>query len=543
MKPKSTFAKTVFSSAIVVCLAGATVFGADNFWTGTTSTDWNDATNWSLGVVPLLPDDAVVNVKTPNIATITANPTSGPRDFRVGQGSGADGQLNLISGSATTGGGNWAFVGRNGGTGVFNLANTAGTGGTLTGFAQGTGNFTCNGSRLYIGGGNDGATGGNATFNMNTSGTLSIGSDLTVGCSTGAVGVMNVDSGTITTGGWNFIGKNENGSGATGTLNMSGGMLSNTGRTFIGNPGCTGTLNLSGGTYKNVNNEVFVVGGTAWEDWFGVGGGTGYVTITHPDSLLQANGEFWVGNRSGGTGTLTISAGTLTTNNWTVVGRDHGNGTLNMTGGTINKNGGGNFIVGDWSTAVMTQSAGALNVNGEIWVGQGGDGSNGTYTFSGGTITNTNWVAIGRDNGTGSFTMTGGTWVKNGGGNFIVGASGPGAMTQSAGLVDVQTGITWVGETNSCTGTLTISGTAEFRTSQFIAAVNGGTTGTINFNGGTVRTGQISGGNGNDTVNFGGSQIIATSHQPSFITGLNTANITGSLLVNSNGFNLTAPQP
>ena len=116
MKSKSIFVRSAFTAAIVVCLSGAAAFAADNFWTGTTSTDWNDATNWSLGVLPLLPDDAVINIKAPNIATITANPTSGPRDFRVGQGSGADGQLNLISGSATTGGGNWAFVGRNGGT-------------------------------------------------------------------------------------------------------------------------------------------------------------------------------------------------------------------------------------------------------------------------------------------------------------------------------------------------------------------------------------------------------------------------------------------
>lgn len=542
MKSKFRFAKPAIVSAIVVCLSGNPLFGADNFWTGTTDSNWNTATNWSLGVVPLLPDDAVVNVKTPNIATITANPTSGPRDFRVGQGAGADGQVNHISGSATTGGGNWAFIGRNGGTGVYNLANTAGTGGTLTGFAKGSGNFTCNGSRLYVGGGNDGPTGGNATFNINTTGTLAIGSDLAIGVSPGAIGIMNVDSGTITTGGWNFIGKNENGAGGVGTLNMSGGMLSNTGRTYIGNPGCTGTLNLSGGTYKNVNNEVFVVGGTAGEDWFGVGGGTAFVTISHPDSLLQAGGEFWVGNRAGGTGTLTISAGTLTTNNWTVIGRDSGNGTVNMSGGTINKNGGGQFIIADWgSTAVMTQSAGAVNVNGQVWVGQGG-AANGTYTLSGGTITNNNWVAVGRDTGIGLVTMTGGTWTKTGGGNFIIGASGPGTLNQSGGLVDVQAGETWMGENNVCNYTL--SGTGELRANVCYVGRWGGGNSTVNLNGGTLRVSQLLGGDGGTrTANFDGTQIIANGHQPTFIANLLVANVgAGGLKINSNGYNLTVSQ-
>jgi hypothetical protein len=51
-------------------------------------------------------------------------------------------------------------------------------------------------------------------------------------------------------------------------------------------------------------------------------------------------------------------------------------------------------------------------------------------------------VAVGRDGGTGSLDMSGGSITKTGGGNFIVGASGPGTMTQTGRLVDVQSGIT-----------------------------------------------------------------------------------------------------
>ena len=87
---------------------------------------------------------------------------------------------------------------------------------SLTGFGLGSGSLTVNGARLYVGG-QQNAAGGIGTFNMNTTGTLAIGNDLALGTG-GGTGVLNLDAGTITTGGWNFIGKGENADNGNGTL-------------------------------------------------------------------------------------------------------------------------------------------------------------------------------------------------------------------------------------------------------------------------------------------------------------------------------------
>jgi len=461
-------------------VAGTTVLGSttalalDNFWTGAVSNDWNNTGNWSLNRVPAFPngnpspndfDDAVINTLT-NFPVLTANPSAVPRDIRVGNVSGATGRVDNRAGTSATGAGNWMFVGVAGGTGTFNLANTAGTGGTFTGFAQGTGSLTVggasgSGARLYVGGDDSGGDAGNGTLNVNTSGVCSATNDLVIG-SQGGTGLMNLDNGTVTSG------------------NASSGAW-----IYIGQEGGNGTLNMSGGS-------------------------------------MSVFGRFYVGRNGGATG------------------------TVNMTGGSIVKNTGDPFIVAEnSSTGVFNQSGGTVTTSGgEFWVGQGAS-SNGTYNLSSGSLTVGNWVAIGRDGGTGAFNMTGGTFTKVGAADqrFIVGASGPGTWVQSAGLVDIQTSEMWLGE--NATGTYTLSGTGELRTpGDLYVGRNGGGTGTLNLNGGTLRTSKIVGQAGSATVSFNGTQIVATSIQPTnFIDGMDTATIgSGGLLVNSNGFNLTAPQ-
>jgi autotransporter-associated beta strand protein len=425
MKPK--YHQLFNTAAAVITLSSAAHGQTPVTWNGSTSTDWNNPANWDGGVVPTKTpgnQHAVVNTFATNVATISADIVS-PVDIFVGRGAGGNGKLNHTAGVASTGDGNWMFVGTNGGTGVYNLADTNTAGGGLTGFGQGSGSMSA-GGRLYIGGNEAG--GSNGTVNVNTSGTLVVGSELQVG--------------------------------------------------------------------------------------------TG-----------------------GSTGVLKIENGAVTTNNWTVFGNGAGgNGTLHMTGGSLTKNGSNHFIIADnGSTGFAYVSGGSISVNNEIWVGQAG-GSNGTLELSGGTVTNNSWVAVGRDGGTGTVNMTGGTWTKTGGGNFIVGASGPGTMNQSAGLVDVQGGITWMGEGNSATYTL--SGTGEFRTSQMILAAEGTSNSTVNLNGGTLRAGQILGGAGAIRVaNFNGTQIIATANQGSFISNLSTANVgDGGLKIDTQAFTVASAQ-
>ena len=69
-------------------------------------------------------------------------------DIKVGDG--ATGRLDHTAGTLSAGA-DWSFVGQNaGGNGTYNLADTAATGGTLTGF--GTGEWCrSNTTRLYVG--------------------------------------------------------------------------------------------------------------------------------------------------------------------------------------------------------------------------------------------------------------------------------------------------------------------------------------------------------------------------------------------------------
>lgn len=477
--------------------AGGTVFIPTSVlagtWSGATNTDWNTASNWSntTGV-------AVVNSTPANIATISANITPIPTSFLIGNTSA--GRVNHVAGNASAATGGDLVLGRTtGATGTWNLANMATSGGVLTGFGQGSGNLAIP-DQVIVGGQVGPGTG---TLNVNTSGTMSVDNELLIGAS-GGTGTMKMDSGTVTVANDIHIGS---ATGSNGTLSISGGSF-------------TKSAGLSA-------SEVSIGGSTT------------------------------TGNLSGGTGTLNLSGGSFTSARVVNVGnRPSSTGTLNITGGTFTASSVLNVGYRSTSNGTLSISAGTLNANSDFQVGSF-TGASGTVQISGGTINSGSWVVIGRKDGTegvaaggvGNVVMTAGTWNKTGTSNFIVGAHGNGTMTMSGGIVDVgadpaaNRGITWVGEQNNCTGTLTLSNTAEFRTKSFTMGVQAGTTGTLNLNGGTAKTTKIAGGAGTSVVNFNGTQIIATGAAADFVSGLGTATIgAGGLKVNSNGFGLTIPQ-
>jgi autotransporter-associated beta strand protein len=266
-------------------------------------------------------------------------------------------------------------------------------------------------------------------------------------------------------------------------------------------------------------------------------------------NVSMGGGWFRLGTASGATGNYNLSGGTLTT-----VGRQNiaeapgAFGNVNVSGGTWINNGaaltvGGNSAATAGGTGTLSLSgSGIINCNNEFWVGAG-SGSNGTFTMTAGTLNVSSWIAVGRSGGTGVVNMSGGTWNKTGAGNFIVGASGAGTLNQNGGLVDVQAGITWLGEVSGNTGTHNLSGNGEFRTSTYSIAPNAGATGNLNLNGGTLRTGQIVGGNGTANVVFNGTQIIATANQGTFISNLDTANVgNGGLKIDTQAFTVASAQ-
>lgn len=499
MKPKfnisapcNSCARAFLVTTVTLCLSDSTFAST---WSGVISSDWNNNANWSGGA-GTGGSHADINTALGNIATISSNIAATPIDIIVGRGAGTNGRLIHNAGSANTGNGNWVYVGHTNGTGTYDLADTTGTGGVLTGYGMGSGSMTVgNGiigaGRLYVG---DNGTG---VVNVNTSGALIVRNDLDVGVGNNGNGIFNFDAGTVTTGGWNFIG---NGNGAVGSFNQSGGAFTNAGRTYIGgrDAGATnsgiGHYNISGGV--NTNNERFCVG-------------SGNLSASAPS-------------------VLSVSGGTLNTITASIGGAPFDDADANPGKGTATVSGNGTW-----------------NLNGELWVGQS-VGSNGVVTVSGGAVNVSSWMAIGR-HGNGSVIQTGGIITKSGDPGTSVTISyfdnAVGRLEVSGGLFDVQAGDLLVGEGGGGTAELLLSG-GQINTPSLRVALGGSVVSSVSFNGGILKTGKIDGtGSGTSNVNFNGTSVMATSVQPSFISGIDLATIgEGHLKVSSNGFAIGSGQ-
>ena len=424
------------TAAVALALSASPALAVDNVWTGAEDSNWNNPNNWSLGRVPTNAngqpepdnfDDAVVNTSTGNVATITETLAAIPRDIIVGTGTGSNGTVNHSAGTATTGDGNWMFVGRNGGTGTYNLT--------------GSGSLDVKG-RLYVAG-HDGAA-ATGTLNINTTGTVTTGSDINLGAANGT-GTLNLTAGTVNVGAWLSIGRDENGVDGTGVVNQTGGSINVNGHTIVGLPGTTGTYTMSAGSGPAPTNTT--------------------------------NGELWVGNGRPESGpanaTMTVDAGTVSVNNWIAVGREGAVGTLNVGGtGTVNKIGGGHITIGTGNlgngtvnvsgggtlttnndfivaennaTAVGTvnQTGGTVRVGGNLEVQRTGTG---TYNLSGGTLS----VNGNIDTADGTFSFTGGRITREGGGTVTVN----GNLTTGARAATLDVG---AGKTFDVNGTLDVS--------------------------------------------------------------------------------------
>ncbi|MEQ1852529.1 MAG: autotransporter-associated beta strand repeat-containing protein [Chthoniobacteraceae bacterium] len=377
----------LFAARIACVLACSSLaFGAD--WINTGTTDWNTGANWTGGAVPN-GVNAVIQTNTGTIATISSTISATPVDIQIGI-FGGNGRLDHTAGTAQTGGGNWMFIGW-AGTGVYNLANTAGTGGSLTNFGTGSGSMTVNGNLQM--GDPFGTGGGTATVNMNTSGTFTATGDLNVGRG-GATATVNLDAGTMN-GNYVNIGLE---AGTIGTVNQSGGTFSSNNLIQLsGNATSTGNYNLTGGT-------------------------------------VTAGGEIWTG--AYGASTFTQSGGTVNSGQWFVLSRFNGaNGTYNMSGGTVNANtvGGNVAIVSEGGTGHLNVSGGTFSTPNNILVAEGYGGSGtGTLTVSGtGSVTAGNELRLALTAGTtGTVNLNGGTLQAD---NVANGGAGSGTFNFNGG--------------------------------------------------------------------------------------------------------------
>lgn len=322
---------------------------AQSAWTnGNGNNNWDDPLNWDNGFPTGA--NATVNLDGASRAIISATPTNGVVDIFVGNGAGEVGQIDHTAGTAATGTGNWAFIGDGGGTGTYNLADTAGTGGSLTGFATGSGSFS--GGRIYVGI----DPGSNGTLNINTSGTLATtndGESFVVGTAgaTGS-GTVNLDNGTIDSGGEVWIGRD-----GPGTLNMSGGSVQSDDWFVVGrDSGAVGEFNMTGGSVDvAVGGETdrFLVVGS-------FGGSTGTLNASGGTINSTAGAGAYIGE--GGTGTFNLSSSAiLNTNNLRIGLNDGAIGEFAITGSSASVSVAGDLTIGLNADGVETTAEGTLS--------------------------------------------------------------------------------------------------------------------------------------------------------------------------------------
>lgn len=466
-------------------------------WLDTAATqDWATATNWTAGV-PVEDgggDDAFINVdESGTFPEITTGAQSVDRDLRIGTGTQAltqgngNGRLDHSGGSLAVGDGNWVFLGYLGGVSTYNLADTSGSGGTYTGFAEGSGSLDVGGpgdGNLLVG--LDDAT--TATFNMFTSGTLTA-NDVNIGANGGADGTFNLDGGTVDLAGTFKVGGNQFNP-ATGTNNsfsMSGGVINTAVSFWVGGDG-TATGTMSGG---EITSESFFVIGRNGNGTFDMSGGM----VTAANSTVGSFAA--LGSFAGADGTLNLSGGTFQTggDRRMFVGQA-GAGEVNLSGtGTLLVD--NNVGVDGFRLGVEAGSSGTVNLNGgtlEVAFIASGEGTS-EFNFNGGTLA----VASNHD-GTNPFMSTLDTVSVLAGGAVLdsndngaiavieqdlVDGGGDGGLTkQGMGTISLTGANTYTGGTLVTGGTLavdfpgtidttsqvTVTGGGEFSTSSTLAA-------------------------------------------------------------------------
>ena len=298
-----------------------------------------------------------------------------------------------------------AYVGRDGGTGTVTSAGTINTtgefrvgwdnAGTTVALANAVGTFnhlaggTLNTASLRVG------TGAVSTADPPFLGVESVGTvnqlhnaainvtgDMMVGDT--STGTFNQSAGTVTVGGNYFFGNLAGLTGpstgtavaSTGTLNMSGGTATVTGDISFGYLG-NGTLNMTGGSISTAGPFGFAIGRGA--------GVTGTATMSGGTiSAVGPTADFRVG--MAGIGTLTHSAGTISSEDWTYIGvNSPGNGIYNISGSAV-CNPGDNIAIGynTGTTGVINMTGGTITVTGNepFYTGNFVVGRNGMGTLN-----------------------------------------------------------------------------------------------------------------------------------------------------------------
>ncbi len=397
-------------------------------WTGSASSSWSQASNWTDATVP---DGAghIANF-TSNSAgqynvSLGSNRTLGTINFRgfgsytIGSNAGPTITLSDINGELPT----LNVAERqhtiaapiaaqdNLGVNVTNVYGLLQSSLTLTGGVTAPQLTKYGGGELILDGINNFA---GSVFvrkgELTITGTVTANSYTSIGYIQTETGILNVQgSGSFTANGDLNIGDTGQGANAaTGTLNLSdqasvtvttnGGFYVGSG--YFSNTPAYGTVNHSGGTLtvNRTSDGSFIIGGRNSEDAVGVynfSGGT-----------VNANTNVFVGGR--GEGTVNQTGGTFNANASISIGRYNGStGIWTISDSTLNQTDTGNeLIVGQQGQGTLTITrSGEVNASGTVLMGDSSSGS-GTINLNSGTLS---LPTIERGSGTAIFNFNGGT--------------------------------------------------------------------------------------------------------------------------------------
>lgn len=317
--------------------------------------------------------------------------------FNIGTRTGGTSTSNQ---SATVNIGSASNLTNNASLGTVQIARMAGTNGTMSGTLNITGSNTAVSiTSLMLG--NATAVGGtsNATLNI-SGGTVTLGGNISVGSTTGAVNsAITLNGGTL-----NMGGNNIGGTAQVGTLNFQSGSLLNVGQI---NNGATALVKSTSGTLTLNGANTF----------------SGGVTLNQGQLNINSSTAL-------GTGTLTINGGTIdntrgsavtlsnnNAQNWNADFTFAGTNDLNLGAGAVTMN----------ASRTVTVNSGTLTVGGSISgsgygltkAGAGTLNLSGNNTYTGATTVNSGTLVASAANALGNTSQV----VMNNAGSLLVTAA------------------------------------------------------------------------------------------------------------------------
>jgi outer membrane autotransporter protein len=414
-------APSVLAIALAGALSSSGAFAAT--WTNTTGDNlWNSNGNWLPGGVPVLGDDAVIDLGGAGAAKVT-QPGAVAAGLVVGDT--ASGQLSVLNGASLTT--DTGVIGA--ATGSSGSMSVSGTNAVWTDKGLTTIGSSGTGQLLLLGGGQ---------FNS---------ASVVLGDQSGAKGTVIVNGGSQ----WTSTQDITVGSTGSGTLNVLAGGVEAQNLFVAGAPDSIGVAQINGATSLLILNQNAVVGAA----------GQGTLDINN-GGAATVSGDVIVGQLAGSAGHLTASglASKLTVNGDLTVG-SAGKGTLDIQGqGTVHAVGAATVGSSGKSHSVANVTGGGalLTVDSSLLVGGSSGGgelniSNAAQVAVGGSIS----IGNGAPDAVGAVSV-GGNGAKLGTGSLLtVGGDGIGTLVISpGGRVDSLSAR--VGDLTSGVGTVTLNG-------------------------------------------------------------------------------------